>query len=250
MTPHAAEVLREGPDAAPLDPALVRCAAVARTFGTGPTALVAVYAVSCEVMPGARIALVGPSGSGKSTLLHLIAGLETPTTGTVEWPALGGGPQGRPGLVGVVFQGPSLLPALDVTENVALPLLFKGVPGGTATERATQALHRLRIDDLGPKLPEELSGGQAQRVAVARVLASRPQLILADEPTGQLDHEAGDRVISVLLEAAHELGAALVVSTHDPKVAARLNDQWVMRDGKLTIEAGSSAKTSETGNRP
>jgi putative ABC transport system ATP-binding protein len=245
MTSHTAQVLSEDPGASTADPALVRCVEVARTFGTGPTALVAVYGVSCEVMPGARIALVGPSGSGKSTLLHLMAGLETPTSGTVEWPALGGGPQGRPGTVGVVFQGPSLLPALDVTENVALPLLFSGVPGATATERAAQALHRLRIDDLAPKLPEELSGGQAQRVAVARVLASRPTLILADEPTGQLDHEAGDRVISVLLEAAAELGAALIVSTHDPVVAARLDDQWTMRDGSLV-----TAPASQSGNRP
>ncbi|MDX6433751.1 MAG: hypothetical protein QOE54_6117 [Streptosporangiaceae bacterium] len=246
MTSRTAQALRDGPEASPPDPALVRCAEVARTFGTGPTALVAVYAVSCAVMPGARIALAGPSGSGKSTLLHLMGGLETPTSGTVEWPALGGGPQGRPGLVGVVFQGPSLLPALDVTENVALPLLFEGVPGADATERATQALHRLRIDDLGPKLPEELSGGQAQRVAVARVLASRPKLILADEPTGQLDHEAGDRVISVLLEAADELGAALIISSHDPKVTTRLDDQWTMRDGRLITESASPSSTSAT----
>jgi putative ABC transport system ATP-binding protein len=249
MTPRTAQPVREGPGAPPPDAALVCCAEVARTFGTGPTALVAVYAVSCEVMPGARIALAGSSGSGKSTLLHLIAGLETPTSGSILWPALGGAPRGRPGLVGVVFQGPSLLPALDVTENVALPLLFEGVPGAIATERAAQALRRLRIDDLGSKLPEELSGGQAQRVAVARVLAGGPKLILADEPTGQLDHEAGDRVISVLLEAAGELGAALIVSTHDPRVAARLDDQWTMRDGRLTVEA-ISPTTSHRGNRP
>lgn len=255
MTSRTAQALRDGPAPSPPDPALVRCADVARTFGTGPTALVAVHSVSCAVMPGARIALAGPSGSGKSTLLHLMGGLEIPTSGTIEWPALGGCPQGRPGVVGVVFQGPSLLPALDVTENVALPLLFEGVAAADATERAAQALHRLLIDDLGPKLPEELSGGQAQRVAVARVLAGRPQLILADEPTGQLDHKTGDRVISVLLEAAEELGAALIISSHDPKVATRLADQWTMRDGRLTtgstspaasIAAPASATTSTT----
>jgi putative ABC transport system ATP-binding protein len=140
----------------------------------------------------------------------------------------------------VVFQGSSLLPALDVTENVALPLLFAGVPAAEATARAVEALERLRIADMGSKLPEELSGGQAQRVAVARVLAARPPLILADEPTGQLDHEAGGLVISVLIEAADELGAALVISTHDGAVADRLNQRWTMLDGRLTTENGSS----------
>jgi putative ABC transport system ATP-binding protein len=220
--------------AAPADRSLVRCANVARTFGTGPTAIIALHGVSCTVPPGARLALVGPSGSGKSTLLHLIAGLDAPTDGTITWPGLGGGPNARPGLVGVVFQGPSLIPSLDVTENVALPLLFAGVPAQEASRRAWTALDRLGISDLAPKLPEELSGGQAQRAAVARVVAGRPRLILADEPTGRLDHEAGGRVISVLLEAAEELDAALVISTHDIQIASRLPRRWTMHDGRLT----------------
>jgi putative ABC transport system ATP-binding protein len=190
------------------------------------------------VRPGARIALTGPSGSGKSTLLHLIAGLEIPTGGTITWPGLGGLPQGRPGLIGMIFQGPSLLPTLNVTENVGLPLQFAGVPAATAAERAARALEQLGIAEMAAKLPEELSGGQAQRVAVARAVASRPSLILADEPTGQLDREAGDRVISVLLQAADELGAALVISTHDADIAARLPERWTMSDGALTRQNG------------
>jgi ABC-type lipoprotein export system ATPase subunit len=182
-----------------------------------------------------RVAVAGPSGSGKSTLLHLMAGLDTPTGGQIGWPALGGLPTGRAGMVGVVFQGPSLLPALDVSENVALPLLFDGATGPAAASAATQALQRLGIDELAAKLPEELSGGQAQRVAVARVLASRPRLILADEPTGQLDHATGEQVVTVLLAAAGELDAALVVATHDPTVTARLDEQWQMRDGQLVV---------------
>ncbi|MGH3606124.1 MAG: ABC transporter ATP-binding protein, partial [Pseudonocardiaceae bacterium] len=201
---------------------LVECVSVRRVFGSGPGAVTAVREVTVAVHAGMRIALTGPSGSGKSTLLHLMAGLETPTGGTVRWPGLGGAPHGRPGVLGVVFQGPSLIPALNVVENVALPLLLASTAQDEAVARALGALDRLGVGELGRKLPEELSGGQAQRVAVARVLACRPSLILADEPTGQLDHGAGDRVVSVLLEAAEELGGALLVATHDPAVSRRL----------------------------
>jgi len=224
---------------------LVECVLVSRVFGHGPSAVPAVREVSVTVRPGMRVALSGPSGSGKSTLLHLMAGLVTPTSGAVRWPGLGGTPQGRPGVVGVVFQGPSLIPALNVIENVALSLLLGGVTQDEAAQRATSALDRLRIGELGRKLPEELSGGQAQRVAAARVLAGRPRLILADEPTGQLDHETGARVVSVLLDAADELDAALVVSTHDPEVARRLPRRWRMSDGRLT--AGPTQENASTG---
>ncbi|HEY0449600.1 ABC transporter ATP-binding protein [Actinophytocola sp.] len=214
---------------ATLDPAvLVECVDLARTYGSGAAAVVAVHGATCRIKPGARVALTGPSGSGKSTLLHLFAGLEHPTTGTIDWPALP-----RRTEIGLVFQGPSLLPALDVTENVALPLLLAGHRPDDATERALQAMSRLGIDELAGSLPDELSGGQAQRVAIARVLAARPLLILADEPTGQLDRHTADRVLSVLLSTADEVGAALVIATHDPTVAGRLAEQWQMRDGRL-----------------
>jgi putative ABC transport system ATP-binding protein len=212
---------------------LVVCTSVSRLFGRGRLAVPAVQDVSVTVAPGMRVALTGPSGSGKSTLLHLMAGLETPTSGRVAWPGIGGSPAGRSGVVGLVFQGPSLVPALDVLENVTLPLLLAGVGEPDAVRRAGAALERLNVHGLAGKLPEEISGGQAQRVAVARVLASRPQLILADEPTGQLDHETGAHVIEVLLETAAELDAALVVTTHDPVVAARFPHQWRMADGTM-----------------
>ncbi len=211
--------------------ALVECVGVTRRYRGG---VVAVREVSCVVSAGMRVALTGPSGSGKSTLLHLMAGLEKPSAGEMRWPGLGGPPGGRPCVVSVVFQGPSLLPALDVTENVALPLLLAGRPNAPAVDHALRALSRLGIAELAGRLPDELSGGQSQRVAVARVLASRPALILADEPTGQLDHDAGSHVVSVLLEAADELGAALVVATHDSAVSSRLAQQWNLRDGQLT----------------
>ena len=212
---------------------LAVCTSVSRIFGRGPLAVPAVQDVSVTVAAGMRVAITGPSGSGKSTLLHLMAGLETPSSGTVTWPGIGGSPTGRAGVVGLVFQGPSLVPALDVLENVTLPLLLGGVGQAEAIRRAGAALERLNVRGLAAKLPEEISGGQAQRVAVARVLASRPRLILADEPTGQLDHETGAHVVAVLLETAAELDAALVVTTHDPVVAERFADQWRMADGRL-----------------
>jgi putative ABC transport system ATP-binding protein len=211
-------------------PALIDCVDLARTYGSGVAAVVAVHGATCQVLAGDRIALTGPSGSGKSTLLHLFTGLEQPTAGYIDWPAL---PLRTD--IGLVFQGPSLLPALDVIENVALPLLLAGEQPAAATTRARQALERLDIADLAAALPDTLSGGQAQRVAIARVLAARPLLILADEPTGQLDRNTADHVMSVLTATADEVGAALVVATHDPLVAVNLAQQWEMRDGRLSV---------------
>jgi ABC-type lipoprotein export system ATPase subunit len=225
---------------------VVECVSVSLRFGQGPGAVTAVCEVSVTVHPGSRVALTGASGSGKSTLLHLMAGLATPSGGTVRWPGLGGPPPGRAGVVGMVFQGPSLIPALNVVENVALPVVLAGMDRAEASQRALQALDQLGIGELVCKLPEELSGGQAQRVAVARVLAWRPSLILADEPTGQLDHQAGKHVVSELLATAEQLGAALVIATHDPAVARRLTVQWQMVDGRLTITSDKIGDESVT----
>jgi putative ABC transport system ATP-binding protein len=213
--------------------ALVRCVEVARTYGRGTNAVVAVHEVTCAVEPTTRAALTGRSGSGKSTLLHLLAGLDQPTAGALSWPALGGPPNGRPGVIGVVFQGPSLLAPLDAAENVAFPLLLAGLDPAEARKRATVAMEATGVADLAGKLPEELSGGQAQRVAVARVLATEPRLILADEPTGQLDAAHRDEVIDLLIKAADALGAGLVIATHDERVASRVPTRWAMDDGRL-----------------
>lgn len=216
---------------------LAEARSLSKTYGSGTQAVVALHGATCEVRPGARIAIIGPSGSGKSTLLHLLAGLEQPTAGSVTWPALGDSRDRRPGLIGMVFQGPSLLPPLDVTENVALPLILAGADDRDARRGALAALDTLGIGDLAGKLPEELSGGQSQRVAVARVLASRPALIVADEPTGQLDHTTAFHVMTVMIAAAAELSAALVVATHDPRVAALLSTRWSVHDGALGTDS-------------
>jgi putative ABC transport system ATP-binding protein/lipoprotein-releasing system ATP-binding protein len=226
------------------DHALARCAGAARTYGSGAAATVALQPTDCAVAPRARLALVGPSGSGKSTLLHLLAGLDTPTLGTVTWPAIGARDALRPGPVAVIFQGPSLLPPLTVAENVALPLVLAGATDRAAHAAALAALAQVALADVADKLPEEISGGQAQRAAVARALAGEPRLILADEPTGQLDRASGAAVVDVLLAAADHAGAGLVVSTHDPTVAARLPDVWELHGGHLTIPAAKEASWS------
>lgn len=219
------------------DPAVVRLERVTRCFGAGAATVVAVRGVTATVAPRARIAVTGPSGSGKSTLLHLLAGLDTPTAGMIRWPGVDPRTARAPERVGLVFQGRSLVVNLDVTENVCLPMLFAGHTEAEATARALGALDRLGIAELAAALPDTLSGGQAQRVAIARVLAAGPRLILADEPTGQLDHAAAAVVIDVLLDAADELGSALIVSTHDPAIAGRLRTEWTMRDGRVHTTA-------------
>ena len=215
---------------------LVRCDGAARTYGTGETATVALQPTDCEVFAGQSVAVVGPSGSGKSTLLHLMAGLDDPTVGTVSWPAIGSRQELRPLRVAVIFQGPSLLPPLTVLENVSLPLVIGGMTDQEAREVAQTALGTLDLAELADKLPEEISGGQAQRVAVARALAGSPSLILADEPTGQLDRANGAAVVDVLLAASQHAGSALVVSTHDLTVADRLPERWEMHSGEIQTD--------------
>jgi ABC-type lipoprotein export system ATPase subunit len=220
---------------------LVVCAGAGRTYGTGETATVALQPTDCTIARGDRVALVGPSGSGKSTLLHLMAGLDEPTVGSVSWPGIGDREALRPGPVAVVFQGPSLLPPLTVVENVALPLILDGRRDDEARAAARRALELLGLVELGDKLPEELSGGQAQRIAVSRALAGEPTLILADEPTGQLDRANGAAVVDVLLAAAAHAGAALVIATHDPTVSERLPDSWEMHSGRLVTTQKEAA---------
>ena len=211
--------------------ALVSVRQAGRVYAQGHEPATALASATCDVYPGARIALVGPSGSGKSTLLHLMGGLETPTSGTVTWPALGSREHLRPERVAFVFQTPSLIPSLSVVENVELPLLLAGKGG--ARKAALEVLERIELTTLADKLPEELSGGQAQRVGVARALAYTPKLILADEPTGQLDGPTAAHLFDVWLAALDGTETALVVATHDMRVADRLSETWQMQFGRL-----------------
>ena len=211
------------------DLTLAQAVDVARHYGE----TVALEQASCRVMDGERIALLGSSGSGKSTLLHLLGGLSAPSRGSVSWPALGPVDGLRPQKVAFVFQAQSLLAPLSALENAALPLLLLGAHPGDALARAGDLLERLGLGSVVQQLPEELSGGQAQRVAVARALVSGPRLILADEPTGQLDSVNAGHLMDVLIAECDLIGAALVIATHDPQVATRLDRVWQMTRGVL-----------------
>ena len=215
---------------------LVRATSIARVYEAGGTRLRAVSDATFVIEAGETIAVVGPSGSGKSTLLHLIAGLEAPSAGSISWPSIGDREALRPGPVAIAFQGPSLLPPLTVIENVALPVILAGGSSDEANTGALDLLEAFGTEELADRLPEELSGGQSQRVGLARAFAGSPRLVLADEPTGQQDHAGGERVIEVALDRARRAGAALVVATHDPTVADRLGARWSMLDGTLRRE--------------
>ena len=219
--------------------ALVVGAAVARRFQQGDVVLDALRPASFTVRAHDRIAIVGPSGSGKSTLLQLIADLDTPTAGSLRWPALGASGTLRPRHIGIVFQSASLLPALSAVENVEVPLRLLG-RAADARAAALAALASVGLADVADKLFDELSGGQAQRVGLARAIALRPRLVLADEPTGQLDQPSAQRAMDALLQSLEGSDAALVVATHDLAVAQRLRTLWRMDHGQLSLPAPGS----------
>lgn len=197
--------------------------------------VVALRNVHCGIASGARIAVVGPSGSGKTTLLHMLGGLDAPTAGTLEWPGLGPFDELRPRHIGVMFQSPSLFPALTAAQNVGLPMMLAG-EHATAEAAAQALLGSFGLGELGDKLPEELSGGQSQRIAMARALIMNPKLVLADEPTGQLDSITAQLFFDAILERLEGTGTALVVATHDESVAARMATRWTMDHGRLVSE--------------
>jgi putative ABC transport system ATP-binding protein len=211
-----------------------------RTFGTGAGQVHAVSGVSLAVHPGELTVVRGPSGSGKTTLLNLLAGLDRPTSGRV---LLGDGrvlselPEDdvlavrREG-VGYVFQSFGLIPVLSAAENVEVPLRLLQTPVRERTERVDEALALVGLGTQGRQRPYELSGGQQQRVGIARALVARPQVLLADEPTGQLDSDTAATIMDLLARLTHEQGIAAVVSTHDPLLMARADQVVELHDGR------------------
>jgi putative ABC transport system ATP-binding protein len=189
--------------------------------------------VDVVVEPGTMLAVTGPSGSGKSTLLAVLAGLVTADAGTVE-------PADRAKHTGIVFQGYGLLPVLTAAENVELPLQLRGEPRDVVRRRAEEALARAGLPDVPERLAEELSGGQRQRVAVARALVSRAGLVVADEPTAELDADTA-AVVLAALRAEADAGAAVILATHDPDVAALCDATLHLIDGRVAADSGPNA---------
>jgi putative ABC transport system ATP-binding protein len=214
---------------------LLRGTDLHRSFG--PT--VALAGAGLALWPGEVVAVMGPSGSGKSTLLHCLAGIIQPDSGTVTYRGelLSAMPDVRRSALrrtefGFVFQFGQLVPELTCLENVALPLRLAGLRRRPAERLATEWLERLEVADIAGKRPGDVSGGQGQRVAVARALVSRPKVIFADEPTGALDSLNGERVMTLLTDAARQTNAAVLLVTHEPRVAAYSDREVVVRDGK------------------
>jgi putative ABC transport system ATP-binding protein len=206
-------------------------------------ATTALAGASVDVSPGEVLALLGASGSGKSTLLHCLAGILVPQSGEVRY--RGQRLDDQPDAVrsslrrsdfGFVFQFGALVPELTSLENVALPLRLTGRRRREADVQAQQWLERLEVGDVAGKLPGEVSGGQAQRVAVARALVAGPRVVFADEPTGALDSLNGELVMELLVGAAREQGASVVLVTHEPRVAAYADREVVLQDGALAAE--------------
>ncbi|MGW9133036.1 ABC transporter ATP-binding protein [Streptomyces sp. NPDC055681] len=206
-----------------------------KSYGSTP----ALGGASFSVHPGEIVAVLGPSGSGKSTLLHCLAGIVTPDSGTVtyagrELSAMSDAERSalRRSDFGFVFQFGQLVPELTCVENVALPLRLSGTRRKEAERTALRWMERLEVDDLGAKRPGEVSGGQGQRVAIARALVSSPKVIFADEPTGALDSLNGERVMQLLGEAARSADVAVVLVTHEARVAAYSDRDVTVRDGR------------------
>lgn len=221
-----------------------------KTYGPANASTIALAGVDLTIRPGESVAIMGPSGSGKTTLLHCLAGILPPSTGSVTWAGRDLArlsDADRTALrrtdFGFVFQSGQLLPELPAEENAALPLMLAGTPRAQAVDAARRWLAYLGLGGMEARRPGELSGGQAQRVAIARALVCSPGVIFADEPTGALDQQTGADVLRVLTDATRATGAALVVVTHDPQVAAWCSRTISMRDGRVvpTVTAGPPA---------
>ena len=224
-------------------PPLIRIRHLSKSYRRGEQEVPVLLDIELDVMPGEFVALMGPSGSGKSTLLNLIAGIDKPTSGTIEIAgvdiaALGEGELAdwRAAHVGFVFQFYNLMPVLTALENVELPLLLASLPGRERRQRAAAALDAVGLTDRAGHYPNELSGGQQQRVAIARALVTEPSLIVADEPTGDLDRSTGEEILALLRRLVAEQGRTIVMVTHDPKAAASAGRLVHLEKGVLVGE--------------
>ncbi|HLA97972.1 MAG TPA: ABC transporter ATP-binding protein [Anaerolineales bacterium] len=216
-----------------------------KQYRMGNLSVDALQGVDLSIQAEEFVAIMGPSGSGKSTLLHLMGGLDAPTSGEV---ILAGKPLSRLSdneltrirrlKVGFVFQFYNLIPTLTAAENIALPLLIDGAPIGRYRERLEELLRLVGLSDRAQHKPDQLSGGQQQRVAIARAFINQPEIVLADEPTGNLDTRSGSAILELLQRSRAELGATIVMVTHDPRAASYAQRVIFLRDGKIAKTLG------------
>lgn len=235
---------------------LVSAHHLSKIYGGGETAVTALHDVSLVVNPGEYVAVMGPSGCGKSTLLHLLGGLDRPTQGQVFVDGADLSTMSDRDLtelrrrrVGFIFQFFNLIPVLNAVENAALPITLDGASKAAAKERATEWLVRVGLGDRLDHRPDQLSGGQQQRVAIARALVADPALVLADEPTGNLDTKSGDEIATLLRQIADHWGRAVVIVTHDARIAASADRIIFLKDGHVVDETvlapGKNGETAE-----
>jgi len=234
--------------------ALISATNLKKVYGSGETAVTALNDVSLQVEPGEFVAIMGPSGCGKSTLMHLLGGLDRPTSGSVmidghNLTDLSDAKltELRRRRVGFIFQFFNLIPVLNALENAALPITLDGVRGAEAKARAADWLSKVGLDDRLDHRPDQLSGGQQQRVAVARALVADPALILADEPTGNLDTKASEEIAGLLRQVANEWGRAVVIVTHDPRIAAYADRIIFLKDGAIVDQTVLEPRGSQNG---
>ena len=219
---------------------MVQVEKVEKTYRLGKIAVYALRGVSLNLQQGEFVVVAGPSGSGKTTLLNIIGTLDKPSAGRVfldqqDITRMKDGQLTnlRRHKIGFIFQFHNLIPVLTAIENVQLPLLTSGVKGKIAEARARELLIRVGLQDRQDHLPDELSGGEQQRVAIARALANHPKIILADEPTGDLDTKTGSEVVQIMYDMAKQEGATVMAVTHDPVVERRADKLFEMRDGRI-----------------
>lgn len=223
---------------------MIKLVDVTKIYRQGTQQVTALDRVNLEIQRGEFLAMTGPSGCGKSTLLNLLGGLDVPTSGRVIIEGVDLADmddirltQFRRERVGIIFQFFNLIPILDVRENVALPFLIRGMPTKEANERATELLHMVGLLDRQSHHAQDISGGEMQRVAIARALINDPDIILADEPTGNLDSRSGKKILEVLSRLNTDLKKTVILATHSSDTAGFAGRQLMMRDGQVLTEA-------------